>query len=259
MASKEEKETKTTEKTTKKSSSKTATTKKKATTSKTASASKKTATSKKTKKPAKKQAEPKTKKKKSLKEDWPIDDDSEEMDTSYEYNKCPPVADVGSYNIDEEEKPTLTKRGLEMLQKELKDLKQNKRLEVAERIRQARALGDISENSEYEEAKRDQAMIEARIQELEHLLKSAVIVDEAMSGIETCVQVGTKVRVENLTTKTKETIKIVGTLEADPLKNLISNSSPFGRAMMGRQNKEVVKVPTPEGFVKYRILEIKKG
>ena len=181
------------------------------------------------------------------------------MDAPYEYEKCPPTNDTLSINADADEKPTLTQRGLEMLQKELKELKQNKRLEVAERIRQARALGDITENSEYEEAKRDQAMIEARILELEHLLKSAIIVDETAAGAETCVRVGTKIKIEHLSSKTKETIKIVGTLEADPLKNLISNSSPLGRAMIGRQIKEVVKVPTPEGFVKYRILEIKKG
>ncbi len=172
--------------------------------------------------------------------------------------QCTPPVEQMPFPMDNEEKPTLTRRGLELLTSELKDLKSIKRQEVADRIRQARSLGDISENSEYEEAKRDQAMIESRIIELERLLQSAIIVDET-AGSENCVRVGTKIKVENLSTKEKELYKIVGTLEADPLKNSISNSSPFGKAMIGRQMGEVVKVPTPQGFVKYRILEIKKG
>lgn len=99
-------------------------------------------------------------------------------------------------------KNQLLPNGLEMLTSELKELKSIKRQEVAERIRQARALGDISENSEYEEAKRDQAMLETRIIELERLLKSAIIVDET-AGAETCVPVGTEIQVENLASKEK--------------------------------------------------------
>jgi transcription elongation factor GreA len=210
-------------------------------------------------KKASEKTEPKLKEKKVVEtESWDNEfDNDDDNETQNDYDKCPPSLDQIPYN-DEEEKPTLTKRGLEMLTSELKELKSIKRQEVAERIRQARALGDISENSEYEEAKRDQAMFETRIIELERLLKSAIIVDET-AGAETCVRVGTEIKVENLASKEKDSYRIVGTLEADPLKNLISNSSPFGRAMIGRQTGEVVKVLTPHGYVKYRILEIKKG
>lgn len=227
---------------------------------KTVSAKKTTSSSsvKKVKKPSVK-SELKPKEKKAIEaENWENDGDGDEdNDGQGDYEACPPSLDQIPYN-EEDEKPTLTKRGLEMLTSELKELKSIKRQEVAERIRQARALGDISENSEYEEAKRDQAMFETRIIELERLLKSAIIVDET-AGAETCVRVGTEVKVENLSTKEKDSYRIVGTLEADPLKNLISNSSPFGRAMIGRQTGEVVKVLTPHGYVKYRILDIKKG
>jgi transcription elongation factor GreA len=227
---------------------------------KTVSAKKTTSSSsaKKAKKPSVK-TELKPKEKKVVEaENWENDvDGDEDTDGQGDYESCPPSLDQMPYS-DEEEKPTLTKRGLEMLTSELKELKSIKRQEVAERIRQARALGDISENSEYEEAKRDQAMFETRIIELERLLKSAIIVDET-AGAETCVRVGTEIKVENLASKEKDSYRIVGTLEADPLKNLISNSSPFGRAMIGRQTGEVVKVLTPHGYVKYRILDIKKG
>jgi len=214
--------------------------------------------SKKVKKVAEK-TEVKIKEKKPVEvENWDNEfDNDDDNENQNDYDKCPPSLDQLPYN-DEEEKPTLTKRGLEMLTSELKELKSIKRQEVAERIRQARALGDISENSEYEEAKRDQAMFETRIIELERLLKSAIIVDET-AGAETCVRVGTEIQVENLASKEKDSFRIVGTLEADPLKNLISNSSPFGKAMIGRQTGEVVKVLTPHGYVKYRILDIKKG
>jgi transcription elongation factor GreA len=217
-----------------------------------------TSSSKKVKKVNEK-TELKVKEKKPIEvENWDNEfDNDDDNEAQNDYDKCPPNLDQIPYN-DEEEKPTLTKRGLEMLTSELKELKSIKRQEVAERIRQARALGDISENSEYEEAKRDQAMFETRIIELERLLKSAIIVDET-AGAETCVRVGTEIQVENLASKEKDSYRIVGTLEADPLKNLISNSSPFGRAMIGRQTGEVVKVLTPHGYVKYRILEIKKG
>jgi transcription elongation factor GreA len=216
---------------------------------------------KKTKKRSENVAQKKKADKLNEAENWDLENDMDEDADSQRYDTCPPTMDQMPYQ-NGEEKPTLTRRGLEMLTSELKELKSIKRQEVAERIRQARALGDISENSEYEEAKRDQAMFESRILELERLLQSAIIVDETLDTGkegEVCVRVGTKIKVENLSTKEKDTYKIVGTLEADPLKNSISNSSPFGRSMIGRQMGEVVKVLTPQGFVKYRILDIKKG
>ncbi len=171
--------------------------------------------------------------------------DLDEVDTSsYEAPKGP------------HEKIILTKRGLEILNNELTELKSVKRLEISDRIRQARSLGDISENSEYEEAKREQGIIENRILELEQMLQSAVIDEVEVNDF--VVRVGTKVVLQNLDLNQKETYRIVSTLEADPLENMISNLSPFGAAMVNRKKGEVIRVMSPAGCKRYRILDVKK-
>lgn len=171
--------------------------------------------------------------------------DLDEVDTSsYEAPKGP------------HEKIILTKRGLEILNNELTELKSVKRLEISDRIRQARSLGDISENSEYEEAKREQGIIENRILELEQMLQSAVIDEVEVNDF--VVRVGTKVVLQNLDLNQKETYRIVSTLEADPLENMISNLSPFGAAMINRKKGEVIRVMSPAGCKRYRILDVKK-
>jgi len=171
--------------------------------------------------------------------------DLDEVDTSsYEAPKGP------------HEKIILTKRGLEILNNELTELKSVKRLEISDRIRQARSLGDISENSEYEEAKREQGIIENRILELEQMLQSAVI--DKVEVNDFVVRVGTKVVLQNLDLNQKETYRIVSTLEADPLENMISNLSPFGAAMINRKKGEVIRVMSPAGCKRYRILDVKK-
>jgi len=156
------------------------------------------------------------------------------------------------------EKPVLTKHGLELLKKELKELKTIRRQEVAERIRQAREFGDLSENSEYEEAKKDQIFVENRIAELEEILKSAIIIEEAPESKDLAVQVGTTVTLQNLDNSSIQEFKIVGTLEADPFLNIISNSSPLGRALIGRKNGNIVRITTRDGIIKYKIIEIKR-
>jgi len=157
------------------------------------------------------------------------------------------------------EKITFTKKGLEILKSELKELKSIKRPEISERIRQARALGDISENSEYEEAKREQGFVEARIVELDRMLQSADIIDEAEANLDSDkVRVGSVVVLENLETKKEEEYKIVSTLEAEPLENIISNMSPFGIAMIGHKKDEVVRILAPAGLKRYRIIDIKR-
>jgi len=154
------------------------------------------------------------------------------------------------------EKIILTKRGLEILNNELTELKSVKRVEISDRIRQARSLGDISENSEYEEAKREQGIIENRILELEQMLQSAVIDEVEVNDF--VVRVGTKVTLENLDLKKTEEYRIVSTLEADPLENMISNLSPFGSSMINRKKGEVIRVMSPAGCKRYRILDVKK-
>jgi transcription elongation factor GreA len=155
------------------------------------------------------------------------------------------------------EKITFTKKGLEILKSELKELKSIKRPEISERIRQARALGDISENSEYEEAKREQGFVEARVLELERMLQSSVIIDESDATVDVDkVRVGSVVVLENMLTNQNEEFKIVSTLEAEPLDNIISNMSPFGTAMIGHKVGEVVRVISPNGLKRYKILEI---
>jgi transcription elongation factor GreA len=153
----------------------------------------------------------------------------------------------------------LTKRGLEILKSELKELKTVKRAEISERIRQARALGDLSENSEYEDAKREQAVVEIRISELENMLRKSIIVDEDNNDDNSeTVRMGHSVVIESIESKEKQTFKIVSVLEADPFTNAISNLSPLGSALLGHQVGNVIRVVLPTGAVRYRLVEIRK-
>lgn len=141
---------------------------------------------------------------------------------------------------------------LEKLKAELKDLKTNKRRELAARIEEAKALGDLSENAEYHEAKDALGFVEGRIMEIEELLKEAVIV-ESESGASN-VRVGVTVKV-NVNGKPKE-FKIVGSNEANPLEGKISNESPIGSALMGAKVGDKVSVSTPAGTSVYEVVEI---
>ncbi|AIQ44546.1 transcription elongation factor GreA [Paenibacillus sp. FSL R7-0273] len=149
----------------------------------------------------------------------------------------------------------LTPDGLKRLEEELETLKSVKRREVAERIKVAIGYGDISENSEYEDAKNEQAFIEGRIITLEKMLRNARIInsDEIVTDV---VSVGVTVSVEDLEYGEVMEYTIVGTAESDPLNNKISNESPVGRAIMGKKIGTVVDVSVPAGVIQYKILDI---
>jgi len=150
----------------------------------------------------------------------------------------------------------LTQEGLEELKNEIEDLKVNKRKEVAGKIKEALAFGDISENSEYDEAKNEQAEVERRIAKLENMIKNARIIQDNndQTGI---INVGSRVKVEDLEFNEEMEYKIVGSAEADPFKGKISNVSPLGKNLIGKKPGETVEVPTPDGgTVEYKILNI---
>ena len=151
----------------------------------------------------------------------------------------------------------LTPEGLKIMTEELEYLKNVKRVEVKEQLAIARSFGDLSENSEYDEAKNEQAKVESRISELEHLLKNVVLVNEEdlNSGI---ANVGTTVRVYDEEFDEEIEYNIVGTNEVDPLKNNISDQSPIGMALIGKKVDDIAEVEAPSGVIKLKILEIRK-
>ncbi|MCL6562090.1 MAG: transcription elongation factor GreA [Firmicutes bacterium] len=145
--------------------------------------------------------------------------------------------------------------GLKKLEAELEYLKTVKRMEVAERIKTAREFGDISENSEYEDAKNEQAFVEGRIQTLEKMLRQARVVDSEKED-PTMVHIGSRVTVRDLDENVEEQYDIVGAAEADPSKNRISNESPVGKALMGVRVGDVVEVNAPAGKIRYQVIAI---
>jgi transcription elongation factor GreA len=140
----------------------------------------------------------------------------------------------------------LTPEGLEKLKDELEQLQTNRRREVAERIKEAREFGDISENSEYDDAKNEQAMLEKQIAELEEKLRSATVIDEDSVSTDV-VGVGTLVHVKDQQTDKSVKYRIVGSAEANPSENKLSNESPVGKALLGRKRNDIVSVPLPRG------------
>jgi transcription elongation factor GreA len=150
----------------------------------------------------------------------------------------------------------LTPDGLKRLEEELETLKSVKRREVAERIKVAIGYGDISENSEYEDAKNEQAFIEGRVLTLEKMLRNARIInsDEIVTDV---VSIGVTVNVEDMEYGDVMEYTIVGTAESDPLNNKISNESPVGRAIIGKKIGTIVDVSVPAGVIQYKILDIK--
>ena len=157
----------------------------------------------------------------------------------------------------EEKEVILTQEGYDNLEKELNFLKTEKRAEIAERIKIALGFGDLSENSEYDEAKTAQAENEVKIVELENKLRHAKIIDEKDIDTET-VQVGNVVKVHDLEFDEKIEYTIVGSTEVDLAQNRISNESPLGNALLGAKKNQVVEVNAPAGIMKYKILSIKK-
>jgi len=157
----------------------------------------------------------------------------------------------------EEKEVLLTQEGYDNLEKELNYLRTEKRAEVADRIKVALGFGDLSENSEYDEAKNAQAENEMKIAELENKLRYAKIIDEKYIDTET-VQVGNIVKVLDMEFDEKIEYTIVGSTEVNLAENKISNESPLGSALLGAKKNKVVEVNAPAGVMKYKILSIKK-
>lgn len=151
----------------------------------------------------------------------------------------------------------LTQEGYDKLEKELEKLKTETRYEIAERIKVALGFGDLSENSEYDEAKNAQAQNEMKIAELENKLKYAKIIDESEIDTKT-VQVGNVVKVLDMEFNEEVEYTIVGSTEVDLSQNKISNESPIGMALLGKKVKDVVDVQAPAGVLKFKVLAIKK-
>jgi transcription elongation factor GreA len=148
----------------------------------------------------------------------------------------------------------LTEKGLNELKEELNELKNVKRPENIQALKEARALGDLSENAEYDAARNEQAVIESRIQELEVMLENAVVITEVKTDT---VGLGTKVTIKFIDDNDTDTYDIVGTKEADPFENKISNESPIAKAIIGKKVGEVATVTTETDSYDVEVLEIK--
>ena len=158
----------------------------------------------------------------------------------------------------EEKKNLLTYAGLKKLEEELHDLKVVKRKEVAEKIKEAREQGDLSENAEYDAAKDEQRDIEARIEEIEKILKNAEVVVEDEVDLDK-ISVGCKVKVHDFEFEENRVIMMVCYTEANSLEGKISNESPVGKALIGAHTGDVVEVEMPAGIMKYKVLEIQRN
>lgn len=155
-----------------------------------------------------------------------------------------------------EKETILTAEGLRRLEEELEHLKTVKRKEVAERIKQAKDFGDLMENSEYEDAKNEQAFVEGRILLLETMLRNAKVIDNNEVRRDR-VSVGCTVTVQDMSSGDRLSYMIVGTAETDPDRDRISNESPVGKALLGRKKGETVEVRVPAGTIRYAVLEIR--
>ena len=156
-----------------------------------------------------------------------------------------------------DKKHILTYTGLKQYEDELQDLKVNKRQEIAQKIKEAREPGDLSENAEYDAAKDEQRDIEARIEQLEKLLKNAEVVVEEEIDLEK-INIGCRVKVLDMEFDEEMEFKIVGSTEANSLQNKISNESPVGHALLGKKAGDIVDVETQAGVIQYKVLEIQR-
>lgn len=154
-----------------------------------------------------------------------------------------------------DKKIILTYNGLKDLEEELQNLKVVRRKDVAEKIKEARAQGDLSENAEYDAAKEEQGEIETRIVEIEKILKRAEVVDEEEVSLDT-ISVGCKVRIYDVEFEEEVDYAIVGSMEADPLNYKISNESPVGEALIGSKVGDEIEAETPNGMIKLKVLDI---
>ena len=156
-----------------------------------------------------------------------------------------------------EKKVVLTYDGLKNMEAELENLKTVRRKDVAEKIKEARGQGDLSENAEYDAAKEEQAEIEARIVQLEKMLRNAEVIDEE-DGAKDTISLGTTVTVLDVEFDEEMEYTIVGSAEADPMNGRISNESPVGMALLGNKKDDIIMIETPDGEVEFKVLRFTK-
>ena len=156
-----------------------------------------------------------------------------------------------------EKKVVLTYDGLKNMEAELENLKTVRRKDVAEKIKEARGQGDLSENAEYDAAKEEQAEIEARIVQLEKMLRNAEVIDEE-DGAKDTISLGTTVTVLDVEFDEEMEYTIVGSAEADPMNGRISNESPVGMALLGHTKDDIIMIETPDGEVEFKVLRFTK-
>lgn len=157
--------------------------------------------------------------------------------------------------MSEEKKIVLTYEGLKKMEDELQDLKVVRRKDVAEKIKEARGQGDLSENAEYDAAKEEQAEIEARIVTLEKMLRNAEVIDEEEISTGT-VNIGNTIKIYDEEFEEEVIYTLVGSAEADPSNGKISNESPIGAALLGHKEGDMIEVDAPDGIIKFKILQI---
>lgn len=155
----------------------------------------------------------------------------------------------------EMQRTLVTREGLEKMQKELDELRSTKRAEIAQRLKAAIAMGDLSENSEYDEAKKAQAFLEGRILQLEQQIRTAQVIEKVAKDR---VDVGSTVLIEDMEEHLQEKVTIVGSTESNPFEGRISNESPVGRALMGAKAGDTVEAEAPNGVLKYKVISIEE-
>lgn len=155
----------------------------------------------------------------------------------------------------EMQRTLVTREGLEKMKKELDELRSTKRTEIAQRLKAAIAMGDLSENSEYDEAKNAQAFLEGRILQLEQQIRTAQVIETVTKDR---VDVGSTVVIEDMEEHLKEKVTIVGSTESNPFEGRISNESPVGRALMGAKAGDTVEAEAPNGVLKYKVISIEE-
>lgn len=158
----------------------------------------------------------------------------------------------------ESKKHILTSKGMQALEDELQDLKVVKRKEIAQKIKEAREQGDLSENAEYDAAKDEQRSIEAKIEELEKIIRNAEVIDESAFDKDT-VSIGSTIRFYDEEFDEELEYRIVGSTESDIMKGLISNESPLGKALVGSKVGEEIEVESADGVARYKVLEISRS
>jgi len=164
----------------------------------------------------------------------------------------------GEKKMSDSKKYVMTYEGIKKLEEELEYLKTVKRKEITEKIKVALGYGDLSENSEYDEAKNEQAFVEGRIIQLENMLRNASVVDESELDKD-IISIGSIAKVKDYDFDEEVEFHIVGSAEADPMENKISNESPVGSALVGKRVGDVIEVSIPDGVSKYEVLEIKRA